>query len=275
MRNPTMYGSDKTDLLVKYYDDAFGISGDAEVAWYLNKAETFGGPVLDLACGTGRLALMLAQHGFDVTGIDQSTGMLRQFESKLQAQPPEIRRRVDVFCQKMQAFTLDRAFNTIICCDAFFHNLTVADEVECLKCVSRHLAPEGRFVFNLRNPTCEFILDSADSAAKEFRERGRYPIRGTPDALLVEEAHSCDIREQIVRTKLRLTRYDADGHEVEKGESFWTTRYLWKYEAIHLLYRCGFEVELLVGDYVDGEVTEKGQLVFQAKLRDVMDDHSS
>ena len=34
-----MYGSDKTDLVVKYYDVAFGVSGKAEAAWYLSTHE--------------------------------------------------------------------------------------------------------------------------------------------------------------------------------------------------------------------------------------------
>lgn len=268
MQAPAMYGAGETDLKVKYYDDSFGVSRTAEVQWYLSKAKAYGGPVLDLACGTGRLALMLAEQGFDVTAIDQSAGMLSKLETKLQAQPPAIRERMHILRQDMHSFRLEQQFNTIICRDAFFHNLTVDDEIACLTRVLQHLAPEGRFVFNLRNPTCDFILDGAKPGNKEFRERGRYPIRGTADILLVEDAYSCDVCEQIVTTKMRLTRYDASGREVEKGESSWTTRYLWRYEAVHLLYRCSFEVESLVGDYNNGPVTDKGQLVFQAKLKD-------
>jgi SAM-dependent methyltransferase len=268
MQAPAMYGAGETDLKVKYYDDSFGVSGTTEVGWYLSKAMAFGGPVLDLACGTGGLALMLAEQGFDVTAIDESAGMLSKLQTKLQAQPPAIRERIRVLRQSMHSFGLEQQFNTIISCDAFFHNLTVDDEIACLTRVSQHLAPKGRFVFNLRNPTCEFILDSAKPGNKEFRERGRYPIQGTADILLVEYANSCDVCEQVITTKIRLTRYDAGGREVEQGESTWATRYLWRYEAIHLLYRCGFEVESLVGDYNNGPVTDQGQLVFQAKLKD-------
>jgi ubiquinone/menaquinone biosynthesis C-methylase UbiE len=77
-----MYGSEETDLIVKYYDESFGISGEEEVEWYLARARAFGGPVLDLACGTGRLALRLAQAGFEVSGIDDSAGMLNIFNEK-------------------------------------------------------------------------------------------------------------------------------------------------------------------------------------------------
>lgn len=261
-----MYGSEETDLVVKYYDDAFGISGDAEVEWYLDRARVFGDPVLDLACGTGRLALLLAREGFKVTGIDQSAGMLNQFEEKLKAQPPEIRQRVRIENQRMSDFTLDEKFDTMICCDAFFHNLTVQEEMDCLNRVAHHLTPNGRFLFNLPHPTCDFILKSSTSAGKEFEERGRYELRDRSGTLLVEQVQAGNAFDQTITTTLRITRYDTEGNEVEKGESSWTTRYLFRYEAVHLLYRCGFEVEALVGDYRNGPVTEQGQLIFQVKL---------
>jgi len=260
-----MYGSEKTDLAVKYYDVALGISGDAEVAWYLSKARTFGGPVLDLACGTGRLALFLARKGLEVTGIDQSTGMLKRFREKLETQPPEIGRRVHIENQRMPDFALPTKFNTIICCDAFFHNLTVQEEMDCLSRVANHLTSNGRFVFNLPYPTCEFILKSAESAGSDFRERGRYRLREGSGTILVEQAEAGNALDQTITTTLRITRYDDEGNPVERGESTWRTRYLFQYEAIHLLYRCGFEVEVLVGSYRNGPVTEGGQLIFQVK----------
>lgn len=262
-----MYGSEKTDLVVKYYDLAFGISGEAEVAWYLRKCRAYGGPVLDLGCGTGRLAILLAREGFEVTAIDQSAGMLNQFREKLRGQPAAVRQRVHIENHRMSDFSLGRKFNTVICCDAFFHNLTVEEEMSCLRQVAQHLRPDGHFVFNLPNPTCEFILKSAASGGKDFEERGRYRLEDGSGTLLVEQAQAGSLEEQRITTTLRITRYDSDGNEIEKGESNWTTRYLFRYEAVHLLYRCGFEIEALVGDYREGPVTEKSQLIFDVKLR--------
>lgn len=261
-----MYGSEETDLIVKYYDESFGISGEEEVEWYLARARAFGGPMLDLACGTGRLALRLAQAGFEVSGIDDSAGMLNVFNEKLKTVSLKIRQRVNISKHKMSDFNLGKQFNTILCCDAFFHNLTVAEEMACLDCVRRHLAPGGRFVFNLPNPTCEFILKSAHSAGKEFTERGRYALKDTSDMLQVEQSQAGNTFDQLIITTLRVTRIDLEGRVVERSETSWSTRYLFRYEAIHLLYRCGFDVEALVGDYSDGPVTEKGQLIFQALL---------
>jgi len=260
----SMYGSDAKDL-VKYYDLAFGRTNAAELAWYLDQADAAGGPVLDLACGTGRLAIALAERGHDVTALDASEGMLSQFKKKLTSEPVEIRQRIVIDRQPMSAFSLGRRFQTIICCDAFFHNSSVEEEMDCLALVREHLAPGGRFTFNLPNPTCAFLTQAIQSAGT-FIERGRYPMHACDDVILVEQAQSCDLVAQVMETRLRITRLDAAGEVVEQGLSSWRTRYLWPYEAVHLLYRCGFKVERFLGDYGGGAVTEAGQLIFVATL---------
>jgi SAM-dependent methyltransferase len=263
-----MYGSEKTDLLVKYYDQSIGISGEDELAWYLQKAREAGGPVLDLACGTGRLALMLAREGFEVVAIDQSVGMLNQFRNKLAEESRAVKLRIHIENQRMSAFSLDRKFNTILCCDAFFHNLTVDDEIACLEHVAQHLIPQGRFLFNLRDPTCEFLLSIAVVEVPEFKERGRYHLDDGSGTLVVEQAEVISLVDQRIRTTLRITKYNPDGIIVEKGESSWATRYLFRYEAVHLLYRCGFRLRALVGDYKNGPVKEGGQLIFDVQLNE-------
>lgn len=262
-----MYGDEETDLVVKYYDLAFGISGEAEVNWYLDKVKTFGGPVLDLACGTGRLSILIAKAGYKVTAIDFSEGMLKIFKKSLLKSPIQVRDRIQIDHQRMTTFNLDQKFNTIVCCDAFFHNTTVEDEILCLHKVAEHLTPQGVFVFNLPNPSCEFILKASKNKSGIFEERGRYDLGEKCGFLLVEQAQIGDPALQTITTKLRITRYDNTGKVVEKGESSWISRGLFKYEAIHLLHRCGFEIRKLVGDYKDGPVIKGSQLIFVTGLR--------
>ncbi|MBN1641415.1 MAG: hypothetical protein JXA09_09275 [Anaerolineae bacterium] len=121
-------------------------------------------------------------------------------------------------------------------------------------------------MFNLPNPSCTFILHSARPEGTGYRERRRYPLEGASDTLLVEQASAGDPLEQTVQTRLRITRYDAQGNVVEQGESDWVSRYMHRYEVVHLLYRCGYEVESLAGDYRNGPVREGSQLVFEARL---------
>jgi len=261
-----MYGSKETDLVVKYYDTVFGISGEAELSWYLERVRLYGGPVLDLGCGTGRLALLMAEEGYEVTGIDHSKGMLELFKSKLVELTSDVRKRIRMENHSMSNFNLGRRYNTIICCDAFFHNLTVEDEINCLGCVARHLSPGGHFVFNLPNPTCGFILAAVASAGHDFKPRGSFALADGSGSLLVEQAQAANIQDQRITTTIRIVRYDPTGKEVESGNSYWTTRYMFKYEAIHLLTRCGFKVNSLVGDYKNGPVKEDSQLIFDVSL---------
>lgn len=259
-----MYGSISDDLVVKYYDEAFAIGSEAEMNWYVQKAKEKGGTVLDLACGTGRFAIWLAREGFKVTAVDQSQGMLERFKAKLSREPEEVQDRIRIEPGEMPALSLDFKFNTVICCDAFFHNLTVETQIQTLERVWEHLNPGGQFLFNLPNPTCDFILKNVENQGRVFTERGRYPLSDGSGFLLVEHAQDGNVLEQTIHTTLRITRYDHKNNLIEKGSSSWSSRYLFRFEAVHLLYRCGFTIQNLVGDYSNGPVTESGQLIFQA-----------
>lgn len=67
-----------------------------DLGWYRGLAARAGGPVLELACGTGRLTLALARAGVEVHGVDASEAMLRRLAQKLAAEPPDVRARVRV-----------------------------------------------------------------------------------------------------------------------------------------------------------------------------------
>jgi hypothetical protein len=146
------------------------------------------------------------------------------------------------------------------------HNLTVDEEIAWLVCVALHLADGGGFFFNLPNPTCGFIVPATDPGGTPFSERGRYPLADGAGTVVVEDSHIADPLGQTVTTTLRITRTDAAGREVERGESTWSSRYLYRWEAEHLLHRCGLDVKALVGDYQGGPVTEGGQLIFEAVI---------
>src|SRR4051794_19841422 len=81
------------DEVTKYQGLAF------DVARYREIAAESGGPVLELCCGTGRVAIPLAREGFDVTAVDISSGMLEGFESNLQREDPTTRARIKLVRQ--------------------------------------------------------------------------------------------------------------------------------------------------------------------------------
>src|SRR5918995_884300 len=62
-------------------------SSDTGVAFYASLAQQTGGPVLEIACGTGRGAIPIARQGFAVTGLDVVPGMLQRARSKAAGLP--------------------------------------------------------------------------------------------------------------------------------------------------------------------------------------------
>src|SRR6516164_9668674 len=92
-------------LFVRAYDAFYAaeppqIAGD--VAFYEQLARETGGPVLELGCGTGRIALALAQRGLDITGIDVSDGMLTLARRKAAACPALVRDHLALINQDMR-----------------------------------------------------------------------------------------------------------------------------------------------------------------------------
>lgn len=260
-----MYGTPEKDPVVRYYDDTLGIGAKTEIPWFVRQAEECGSPVLDLGCGTGRIAIPLARTGFEVIALDNSKGMLEVFRHKLEEELKEVRERITIRLAPMHDFKCNRTFATVVCCDTFFHNLTVEEQFSCLRCVKNHLKPEGHFVFNLPNPTLEFLQNASSPEGQKFRKRDEYPFKGNDDTILVEQKGEADLLTQIVTTTLRFTRFNSKQEVTESSESSWKIRYLFKYEAIHLLYRCGFEIISLTGNYKGVPVKEKSQLIFITK----------
>ena len=64
----------------KHYD--LMLHGTQDLPFWTAQANRYGGPVLELACGTGRIAIPLAKEGFAVTGIDLSRAMLAEARDK-------------------------------------------------------------------------------------------------------------------------------------------------------------------------------------------------
>jgi SAM-dependent methyltransferase len=261
-----MYGSEKTDPIVKYYDQTLAVTSSGDIAWFVAQAQAAGGRILDLACGTGRIAIALAEAGLEVTAIDSSAGMLDCFRSKLSSLPEAVRSRITIHQGQMRAFRVAGQFSTVLCCDAFFHNLTVDDQLHCLRCVASHLVSGGQFVFNIPNPTVAFLSHAASPEGREIRKREEYALDDSDETVLVEAAQQADLLAQTITTRLRFTRLDAERTPITTEESSWTTRFTFRQEAIHLLHRCGFEITSLTGNYKGAPVSEQSQLVFIATL---------
>jgi SAM-dependent methyltransferase len=138
---PTLYD------LPSLYDEVV-TPGPCE-SFYRKLACSTAGPILELACGTGRLTIPLALDGHDVVGLDASYAMIRAARAKA-----ELKRAEAEFVQgDMRRFDLGRRFSlVIVSCNSLAHLTANDDIVECLNRIVRHLAPGGLLAFDVVNP---------------------------------------------------------------------------------------------------------------------------
>lgn len=104
---------------------------------------------VDLACGTGSVALLLAQEGMQVTGVDLSEEMLTVACQKAQ----EKQLRPVFVCQPLQALQLPRGVDLAVCAlDSLDYILNPEDCREAIRRVYKALNPGGIFIFDVNTP---------------------------------------------------------------------------------------------------------------------------
>ena len=120
-----------------------------EVEYYIACLGDAGGAVLELACGSGRCLIPLAQSGVDITGTDASPHMLEMCERRA----TELALRPSLHQQAMQDLDLGRQFALIFIADGTLAVLVEdADVRETMDRVFQHLKPGGVFAFDFEPP---------------------------------------------------------------------------------------------------------------------------
>ena len=104
---------------------------------------------VDLACGTGSVAIRLAQRGLQVTAVDMSEDMLCVAQQKCQnMQDPPL-----FICQSLQALHLPRGVDLAVCAlDSLDYITEPADCQEAIRRIYKALNPGGCFIFDVNTP---------------------------------------------------------------------------------------------------------------------------
>jgi SAM-dependent methyltransferase len=137
----------------KHYDFLLGDHAE-DLEFYKARALAAQGPILELACGTGRLTLPLAASGLEITGLDSSEAMLARAREKAAAAGLN----PSFITADMRDFHLGKKFELIFLPYNSMQHLHSRLELEALfACVREHLAEGGRFILDVQHPNLDLI----------------------------------------------------------------------------------------------------------------------
>jgi SAM-dependent methyltransferase len=191
-------------------------SSDTGTAFYTALAQETGGPVLEIACGTGRVSIPIARQGFAVTGLDIVPGMLARARSKSAGLPT---RWVEGDARE---FDLGEQFRLIFLTgNAFQAFLTRADQEALLQRVYAHLHDDGLFAFETRNPRWANLTRTEQGAPLEAQYEGLFAFLESRD----EEEYLRSYTDSSGR-EVRLSNTQAYDHVAQILQ--WTTYRRWR-----------------------------------------------
>jgi SAM-dependent methyltransferase len=139
-------------LDVARYYDAENADLVEDLPAYELLAERFGGPVLEIGCGTGRVALYLARNGTRVIGADPSDAMLKRARQRA-AEFNLPTDRLAWHQAEAASIDLDERFKlAILAFGTFQHLITTEEQIAALERIAAHLTPGAGIAIDLPNP---------------------------------------------------------------------------------------------------------------------------
>jgi len=235
-----------------YYDHAYKRRRH-DVRFYVELARRVKGPVLELGAGTGRVALELARAGTTVVAVEPHAAMRARLAAKAEKLPRAARERLTVRAGDVRTLRLRTTFALVIAPFNVFMHLYTRPELErALATVKRHLAPRGRFVFDVLMPDLRAMVRNPGRLYRG--PRVREPATGRSYDYF--EAFEYDSVRQVQLVSMVFQSIDDLGDLRTLPLS---QRQLFPEELALLLHYNGFEVTARHGDFDGGPLTSESE----------------
>lgn len=244
----------------EYYDFDHAITLDVD--FYLDYARQCRSPILELACGTGRLILPLAKAGFVVYGLDISANMLQICQQALERQGLD--QKVKLSLADMADFDLLRKdFSLVlIALRSFMHLLTREAQLTCLQGVYRHLRPSGTFILSVIAPDSDRL---AQQPTETFVVRREFELPNGHQVVRSERLVGHDPKSQVRHFEFKFEETDRNGKLVRMRLVPLYTRYTFREEMQFLLENAGFQVVEVFRDYHQNPYDGTGEMIVVAQ----------
>ncbi len=210
--------------------------------FYLALARETKGPVLEIACGTGRILLPCLEAGSDIEGLDYFEPMLQRLRTKAAAMGLSPR----LHQADMSDFSLSRRFELVmIPFNAFIHNMSQGAQIRCLERCREHLVAGGRLVFDTFFPSPEYVSTPPQTRVLE----GEMSHPQTGRAMRMYDTRTMDPIAQTQHSLNELELLADDGSILKTYRSECQSRYIYRHEMELLLRVAGFPRWEIYGDF--------------------------
>ncbi|HLF68342.1 MAG TPA: class I SAM-dependent methyltransferase [Gaiellaceae bacterium] len=146
------------DRIASFYDP-WSRSVTEDVGFYVEQALASGGPVVELAVGTGRIAVPMAEAGIPVIGVDSSPKMLAVARERAAA--VGVSHLLDLRVGDLREPPVTERVPLVICpFRSLLHLETEQEKLRALRAAYELLEPGGRFVFDVFSPSPEDIAET-------------------------------------------------------------------------------------------------------------------
>lgn len=230
------------EALVRYYD-LENAEFTEDLDYWLELAEEYGDPILELGCGTGRVLLNLARRGHALTGLDNAPEMLARLRTRLDAATGRHLAAAPTLVEgDMTTFDLGRTFQlALMPFNTFMHLLTAEAQLAALTRIRRHLAPGAALALDMPNP----------GEAYAAHEQGLTLERTFADGERTVQQFSTISLDRAAQLARITWLYDSTGTagDVHRTIVPLTLRYTFPGEMRLLLERAGFAQCHFYGDY--------------------------
>ena len=211
--------------------------------------ETGGKTVLELACGTGRLAHIFLREGAQYTGLDIESDFVRDAKRKLS----EFKDLVSIIKGDMRSFRLGKKFDLIfIGFNSFLHLLTDKDAENFFRCVKNHMHESSRLVIDIFIPDPLFLYRP---------EKVRFPVLEYNDSetdahVFVEESNVYDSSTEINELVWYFSTENKKDFDIRR----FFMRMFFPSKMNQILIDAGFKICHQWGDYYRTNLNEGSKL---------------
>lgn len=238
--------------IADYYDAEYAHLAylDRDVPFYMAHLPKRRQRILELACGTGRAAIPLAQVGHAVTGIDYAADVLRLAAYKRDS-VGLTERDLRLIRGDLLKLDLGETFDhACILFNSFLSFTTLAQQDRVLQNIAKHLKRGGTFWIDIFNPDLSLLSATASTDLDPVS----FYVPSLDRSVFRTTDVSRDEQLQTQRITFRYQWFDRDGTEHNEVNSF-LLGHIFPRELVLLLERNGYEVKELYGDH-DGSAVE-------------------